>query len=144
LESSKTRKSLQALTVNDTTSGKVAFRHLRGGRALVYTGGDYHNARQLYAIACSKANVQRFGFSDKVDLVQADLFPATATTTDIEESNKTKYDVLFNPTWVPGTAATKLDQAVYDTDQNVLRRFLLQAQHHVNEDGDVYLLLSNL
>lgn len=40
-DSSKTRKPLQALTVNDTTSGKVAFRHLRDGRALVYTGGDY-------------------------------------------------------------------------------------------------------
>ena len=98
-----------------------------------------------YAVACAQDNVQRWNFSDKVDLVQADLFPATATTTDTEESNSPKYDVLlFNPPWVPGTAATKLDQAVYDTDQNILRRFLDQAQHHVDEDGDVYLLLSNL
>ena len=38
---------LHALTVNDATPASIALAHLRKGRALVYTGGDYHNARQL-------------------------------------------------------------------------------------------------
>jgi len=38
---------LFALTANDATRSATALRHLRNGDALVYTGGDYHNARQL-------------------------------------------------------------------------------------------------
>jgi len=94
-----------------------------------------------YAIACAKANMQQFGFQE--DLILADLFPPKAATTN-EEKNRKVDVVLFNPPWIPGNAATWLDQAVYDPDQNLLRRFLLQVQHHVTEDGHVYLLLSNL
>jgi predicted transcriptional regulator len=33
---------------------------------------------------------------------------------------------------------------VYDSDQRILRRFLTEAQHHLNQNGEVYLMLSNL
>jgi len=94
-----------------------------------------------YAIACATDNVRRFGFHENVHLEQADLFPPG----NDGDPDRNKFDiVLFNPPWIPGDAATWLDRSVYDPEQNLLRRFLLQAQHHVNEAGYIYLLLSNL
>lgn len=92
-----------------------------------------------YAIACARDNLDRLGFGNHVDLIQTDIFPTT--TLDKVDA------VLFNPPWIPCIKydeATWFEKAVYDQDQNVLRRFLLQVQHHVNEDGRVYLILSNL
>jgi methylase of polypeptide subunit release factors len=97
-------------------------------------GTDIHP----YAVACAKSNLQRFGYPSEI--VLADLFPPTTA----EEKTRRADLVLFNPPWIPGDAETWLDKAVYDPDQNLLRRFLLQVQHHVNDDGQGYLLLSNL
>jgi len=104
-----------------------------------------------YAVACAKENVERFGYENQVDVVQADMFPPTP----IE-----KVDVLFfNPPWRPlrktedvareeeqkkDDELTLLDRSVYDVDQQLLKRYLFNAQHYVKEDGHVYLLLSNL
>lgn len=91
-----------------------------------------------YAIACARDNLDRLGFGNHVDLIQTDIFPTTTELMDM---------VLFNPPWIPCIQydeATWFEKAVYDQDQNVLRRFLLQVQNHVNEDGHVYLILSNL
>ena len=64
---------------------------------------------------------------------------------DCEGTDDGKVDVvLFNPPWLPGDATSWLDRAVYDPDQNLLRRFLLQVQHYVKKDGQIYLILSNL
>lgn len=95
-----------------------------------------------YAIACAKDNLKRFGYGERVDLVQTDLFPTK------EETMNEKVDiVLFNPPWIPSMpseTATWFDQSTYDSGQNSLRRFLSEVQHYVHEDGHVYLLLSNL
>jgi len=104
-----------------------------------------------YAVACSKENIERFGYENQVDIVQADMFPPTP----IE-----KIDILFfNPPWRPlkkredvageeeqekDDELTLLDLSVYDVDQQLLKRYLLNAQYYVKEDGHVYLLLSNL
>ena len=40
-------QTLQAVTVNDATSCKLALTYLRGKKVLVYSGGDYRNACQL-------------------------------------------------------------------------------------------------
>ena len=108
-----------------------------------------------YAVACAIENVERFGYENQVDILQADMFPQTIDDKPIEQ-----VDILFfNPPWRPLKKAkevageeeqekdnelTLLDQSVYDVDQNLLRRYLLNAQHYVKEDGQVYLLLSNL
>lgn len=69
------------------------------------------------AVACAQDNIQRRGLNDKFAVMQADLFPA---------SNKVKFDIiLFNPPWLPGYAAKRLDEAVYDSPkQDIVRRFL--------------------
>jgi len=103
------------------------------------------------AVECSKENAERFGYENQVDVVQADMFP---------ETSGDKVDILFfNPPWRPlkkskdeageeeqekDDELTLLDQSIYDPGQNLLRRYLLNAQHYVKEDGHVYLLLSNL
>ena len=98
-----------------------------------------------YALECARDNFQRFGIDDKADFLQTDLFPASCTGIR-QEMASDKYDViLFNPPWLPGIQATKLDQAVYDTlDQSVLRRFLSQVQYYMKSNGRVYLMMSNL
>jgi tRNA1(Val) A37 N6-methylase TrmN6 len=117
-------------------TGVLSVALLEKNRVDRVTGTDINP----YAIACARDNMQRFGFSDRADLiVEADLFPPASA------NDGQKFDViLFNPPWIPGDAATILDQAVYDSDQRILRRFLTEAQHHLNQNGEVYLMLSNL
>jgi len=93
-----------------------------------------------YAVACAKENFQRFGY-DANDVVLANLFPPES----IMKRNGKVDMTLFNPPWIPGDTSSWLDKAVYDPDQHLLRQFLLQVQHYVKEDdGEVYLILSNL
>jgi methylase of polypeptide subunit release factors len=89
------------------------------------------------AVACAQDNIQRRGLNDKFAVMQADLFPA---------SNKVKFDIiLFNPLWLPGYAAKRLDEAVYDSPkQDIVRRFLENVHQYLDPDGQIYLLMSNL
>ncbi len=114
-------------------SGILSIILLKQGKVDHVTGTDINP----YAIASARDNMQRLGLEHRVLLLHADVFPP--------DVGATGYDiVLFNPPWLPGDASTHLDQAVYDPNQRVLRRFLCHVQHHVKEDGYVYMLLSNL
>ncbi|TFC62845.1 class I SAM-dependent methyltransferase [Cryobacterium sp. TMB1-7] len=85
------------------------------------------------ALACAGENLKRLGLGDRVDVLDADLFPAGRA--DL---------VVCNPPWLPASAATSTDAAVYDPDSSMLRGFLAGLAGHLTDGGEGWLILSNL
>ena len=85
------------------------------------------------ALACARENLQRLGFAGQVDVVETDLFPAGRA--DL---------VVCNPPWLPASAATSTDAAVYDPDSRMLRGFLAGLAGHLTDHGEGWLILSDL
>ncbi|TFD94603.1 class I SAM-dependent methyltransferase [Cryobacterium lactosi] len=85
------------------------------------------------ALACARENLERLGFAGQVDVVEADLFPAGRA--DL---------VVCNPPWLPASAATSTDAAVYDPDSRMLRGFLAGLAEHLTDNGEGWLILSDL
>ena len=85
------------------------------------------------ALACAQDNIQRLGLTDKVELLQTDLFPAGQAGL-----------VVCNPPWVPARAVTTLEQAVYDENSTMLRGFLQGVREHLLPEGEAWLILSDL
>lgn len=85
------------------------------------------------ALACAKDNLKRLGFSARAELVKADLFPQGQSGL-----------IVCNPPWLPGKAASLLDQAIYDEDSRMLRGFLQGLRAHLLPGGEGWLILSDL
>jgi len=85
------------------------------------------------ALACARDNLQRLELSDRVEVVQADLFP-----------EGTAQLILCNPPWVPARPTSPLEQAIYDPDSRMLHGFLNGLAAHLEPDGEGWLLLSDL
>ena len=85
------------------------------------------------ALACAKENLVRLGFSDKVDLVNADLFPVGLAPL-----------IVCNPPWVPARPTSPIERAVYDENSSMLRGFLSGLREHLTPAGEGWLILSDL
>ncbi len=85
------------------------------------------------ALACASENFARLELS--VQLQQADLFP-----TDTPLANL----IVCNPPWLPAKPTSPLEYAVYDANSAMLRGFLQGAKQHLAEQGEVWLILSDL
>lgn len=85
------------------------------------------------ALACAKDNLQRQGLQDRVQLLQADLFPPGQAAL-----------VVCNPPWLPAKPTSLLEQAVYDEDSAMLRGFLSGLRARLCEGGEGWLILSDL
>lgn len=85
------------------------------------------------AMACATDNIQRLGLAARVEVVKADLFPPGQARL-----------VVCNPPWLPGRAATALENAVYDPDGRMLRGFLAGLSAHLAPGGEGWLILSDL
>ncbi len=85
------------------------------------------------AIACARENVARLGVADRVELVQADMFPAGRAAL-----------VVCNPPWVPTPANAAIERAVYDPDSAMLRAYLSGLAPHLAPGGEGWLVMSDL
>ena len=85
------------------------------------------------ALACARENLARLGLSDRVEVLQADLFP----------EGKAQL-VVCNPPWVPARATSPLEQAIYDPESRMLYGFLNGLAAHLEPEGEGWLLLSDL
>ncbi len=85
------------------------------------------------ALACARANLARLGLTDRVEVVQADLFPPGRAPL-----------VLCNPPWVPARPSSPLEHAVYDPESRMLRGFLNGLAAHLEPAGEGWLILSDL
>ena len=85
------------------------------------------------ALSCATENLQRLGHAAKVKLQRADLFPEGRAGL-----------IVCNPPWLPGKAASLLDQAIYDEDSRMLRGFVQGLAGHLQPGGEGWLIVSDL
>ena len=85
------------------------------------------------AMACAAENLQRLGLTAKVELKRTDLFPEGRAGL-----------IVCNPPWLPGKAASLLDQAIYDEDSRMLRGFVQGLAGHLQPGGEGWLIVSDL
>lgn len=116
-----------AFDIGTGTGVLAAVLARRGLRKVVGTDMD---AR---ALGCARANIERLGLSELVDLVRVDLFPEGRA--DL---------VVCNPPWLPGKPSSAIEHAVYDPDSRMLKTFLAGLKDHVTEHGEGWLILSDL
>ena len=84
------------------------------------------------AVASARETVSRLKLDDRVEVRLGDLFPAGRA--DL---------IVCNPPWIPATAHSLLDSAVYDPGSRMLKGFLAGALDHLEPGGEVWLVLSD-
>jgi len=89
--------------------------------------------RDPRALACARENIARLGLDQKVEVVEADLFPPGRAPL-----------VVCNPPWIPARATSPMEQAVYDSEGRMLRGFVGGAAAHLEPDGEAWLVLSDI
>lgn len=85
------------------------------------------------AIACAQENLANLGFEQQVEPVLVSMFPEGKAPL-----------VVCNPPWLPGTANTLLDNAVYDPKSRMLKAFLTGLAGHLQPGGEGWLIISDL
>ena len=85
------------------------------------------------ALACARENVGQFGLSDRIDVVQADLFPEGRAAL-----------VICNPPWIPARPSSPMENGIYDPESRMLRGFLRGLPAHLEPNGEGWLILSDL
>lgn len=89
-----------------------------------------HEAR---ALVCARDNLARLGWTDRVQVEQADLFPAGRAAL-----------IVCNPPWLAARPASPLEHAVYDFEGRMLAGFLRGLASHLVPGGEGWLVLSDL
>ncbi len=84
------------------------------------------------AVASANETIQRLGFQKQVEVQLTNLFPVGCA--DL---------IVCNPPWIPATAHSLLDAAVYDPGSRMLTGFLNGVLSHLNPGGEVWLVLSD-
>jgi methylase of polypeptide subunit release factors len=85
------------------------------------------------ALACARENLARLGLNDRVEVVQADLFPEGRAAL-----------IVCNPPWIPARPNSPLEHAIYDPESRMLRGFLAGLAAHLEPKGEGWLVLSDL
>ncbi|WP_241228462.1 methyltransferase [Corynebacterium hylobatis] len=85
------------------------------------------------AVDCANDNFARLGMQGAAEAQLTSMFPAGRAPL-----------IVCNPPWLPGSAATTLDAAVYDPGSKMLLQFLTGLPHHLTDDGEGWLILSDL
>jgi methylase of polypeptide subunit release factors len=99
----------------------------RGVKKVVATDMDER------ALGCARANIERLGLHGQVEVVRADLFPEGRAGL-----------VVCNPPWLPGKPSSAIEYAIYDPDSRMLRGFLAGLKEHLLDEGEGWLILSDL
>ena len=85
------------------------------------------------ALACAADNMERLALTGQVELVAVDLFPAGRAPL-----------IVCNPPWIPYSASSPLERAVFDPDSRMLMGFLGGLADHLEPGGEGWLILSDL
>lgn len=85
------------------------------------------------AVACARVNLERLGYSDRVDVELTDIFP----------SGRARL-VVCNPPWIPTKPTSGIEHAIYDPGSRMLRAFLDRLGKHLEPGGEAWLVISDL
>lgn len=112
-----------------TGTGVLAFVLARAGARVVATDVEPR------AVACARENAERLGLADRVEIVEADLFPPGELRADL---------VVSNPPWLPGAAHTPLERAVYDPGGAFLEQLVRGIPARLAPGGEAWIVISDL
>jgi SAM-dependent methyltransferase len=121
-------EGLRALDLG-TGTGVLALLLARRGAAVIATDVEPR------AAACARENVARLGLGARVEVVEADLFPAGGAPFDL---------VVANPPWLPAEPLGLLDRAVYDPSGRVVERIVAGLPGRLAPGGACWLVVSDL
>jgi SAM-dependent methyltransferase len=116
-----------AFDIGTGTGVLAAVLAQRGIERVVATDLD---ARALF---CARENVRQLGLAERVDVVQADLFPEGRAAL-----------VVCNPPWIPARPSSPMESGIYDPESRMLRGFLRALPGHLEPGGEGWLILSDL
>ncbi|WP_431711995.1 methyltransferase [Glutamicibacter uratoxydans] len=111
-----------------TGTGVLAALLVKRGVAKV-TGTDIHQR----AVDCANDTFRRLGIEQHAEAQLTHMFPTIKAPL-----------IICNPPWLPGSAPTSLDAAVYDPGSKMLKDFLTGLPKHLTEDGEGWLIISDL
>jgi SAM-dependent methyltransferase len=116
-----------ALDIGTGTGVLAAVLARRGIRRVVATDQDPR------ALACARENLERLGLLERVEVLEADLFPAGRAAL-----------VVCNPPWIPARPSSPIERGIYDSGSQMLRGFLGALPAHLEPAGEGWLILSDL
>lgn len=115
----------------DIGTGSGVIAALLAQRGIPHITATDNNPR---AIATAHANFSRLGLSHAITLTEIDLFPRDQRA-DL---------IVCNPPWLPAKPSADIETALYDPNSAMLTAFLQRAHAHLNPQGQVWLILSDL
>ncbi len=118
-----------AFDIGTGTGVIAAILVTRGIKAVIATDNS------LRALNCAADNVEKLNLKSYITIEQADLFPSGHKKADL---------IVCNPPWLPAKANAPIEHAIYDPNSAMLKGFLNGVKVHLNEDGEAWLILSNL
>ncbi len=112
-----------------TGSGILSFLMLKHGFGKIYATDTNPNA--IIGISESLKSEEE----KNIELYYGDLFADCSAKSDL---------IVFNPPWIPTSYNSDgIDNAIY-YDKELFPRFFAEAQKHLNEDGKLIIIFSNL
>ncbi len=85
------------------------------------------------ALSCAQDNLNRLGVSERVKVVQANLFPEGHAQL-----------IVCNPPWLPARPSSPIEHTVYDEGSRMLSGFLRGLRAHLLPGGEGWLIMSDL
>ncbi|MGO1727514.1 MAG: methyltransferase [Glutamicibacter ardleyensis] len=116
-----------AFDIGTGTGVLAAILVARGVKTVI--GTDIHQR----AVDCANDNFARLAIDDSARAELTSMFPAGRAPL-----------VICNPPWLPGSAPTTLDAAVYDPGSKMLLQFLRGLPEHLTTHGEGWLIISDL
>ena len=118
-----------AFDIGTGTSVIAAILVNRGIKKVIATDNN------IRALNCTSDNIAQLGLKEYIEAEQANLFPAGSKKADL---------IVCNPPWLPAKANAPIEQAIYDPNSQMLKGFLAGVKAHLNDDGEAWLVMSDL
>ncbi len=118
-------------TAFDIGTGTGVLAALLAKRGVVNVVATDTNPR---AIKCATENITTLGLTKAVKIVDANLYPEIGRA-DL---------IVCNPPWIPASANSPIDHAIYDPNSKMLKGFLNGLVAHLNPKGEGWLIMSDI
>ena len=118
-----------AFDIGTGTGVIAAILVTRGIKAVIATDNS------VRALNCAAENIEKLNLKQYITLEQANLFPSGHKKADL---------IVCNPPWLPAKANAPIEHAIYDTNNMMLRGFISGVKAHLNDEGEAWLILSDL